>query len=82
MEGSNSRSGYQQSMYQQEPLMHRYEKSWLEKNGKRILIGIVVIFILYNWGCDIPIINIICPMFKFLGKIIGFASNGLGAIGL
>jgi hypothetical protein len=96
MEGNNLHNGYRQHqsvydqhMYQQKQKIQWTEKSWLEKNGKRIIISIIVVLILYYWGCVIPIINIICPVFEFLGKIIGgvggvfgFANNGLDVIGL
>jgi hypothetical protein len=87
MEGFNSQPGYQQRQQsnRQESETSVYKMTWLKKYGKRMLIGIVVVIILYNWGCAIPIINILCPIFAFIKKIISgmgsvfeFANKGLG----
>lgn len=43
--------------------------------GKRILavvVLVVVIWLLYQYGCDIPIINLLCPIGRL---IIGFFSG-------
>jgi len=44
--------------------------------GNRIAIfiaGIVILFLIYEFGCDLPILNILCPL-------IGSLINGLGWI--
>ena len=72
-----------QNEYYVEPVKRRKKRPFFKTwTGYFVIACIVaiVIYILYNYACDWPIINLLCGIFKSVFKVFGFLAKILNFI--
>lgn len=57
-----------------------YQPSGMSKPAK-LIIAIIVItvvcLLIYNYACELPLFNILCPVIKVVWKVLGYAYTGV-----